>query len=136
METTSSSTKSVKIIRWIARIVGTALAAIFLTLVIGEIITKGGLRISDPGNRIMMFFFLLAQAGLLLAWRWEGLGGFLAAGCIVVTLLLRTFWVEGANGRDPTTAFFIWLIPALLFIYCWWRSREKTPAKAVQIGEA
>lgn len=136
MQKTSSSSITVKILRWVARILGTTLAVLFLTLVIGEIIEKGELSIPDPGNRVMMAFFLLAQAGLLIAWRWEGFGGFLAAASIIITILLRLFWVQGAEGRDPIVAFLIWLIPAFLFIYCWWRTSKKPSVETSQPREA
>jgi hypothetical protein len=68
----------------------------------------------------------LAQLGILLAWRWEGIGGFLAVFGIFAFDLLNIFWVQSQKMVASIIGFSIWLIPAFLFIYCWWKTREES----------
>jgi len=122
MKTTSSLIRKVHYLRWVARILGTFLVVLFLFFFIPDIIEKGGLQISDSGRWVMTIFFLLGQVGILIAWRWEGIGGFLAASSIVLAILLNLFWVHAGQSH---IAFLIWLLPAFLFLYCWWRTRRQ-----------
>jgi len=126
MKTTSSLTRKVNYLRWVARIIGTFLVAFFLLFFISDIINKGGLHIPDLGLWLMTIFFLLGQVGILIAWRWEGIGGFLAVFSIIVAILLNLFWVQVEASRSTIAiAFSFWLIPAFLFIYCWWSTRKQ-----------
>ena len=88
MNTSSSSTKTVSISRWVARIFGTILVLIVLSLFIPVFIQKGGnINVNHPGQYFMMISFGLAQFGILIAWRREGLGGGLTVFGIIVVLV-------------------------------------------------
>lgn len=123
MKTTSSLLRKVHWLRWVARILGTFLVVFFLFFFIPDIIKKGGLHISDFGHGVITILFLLGQVGILIAWRWEGIGGFLAASSIALAFLLNLFWVHA--GQSDINITFIWLIPAFLFLYCWWKTRRQ-----------
>jgi len=120
----SASTRSVIIIRWLARIIGTLSVAVVLFLMVAESVEKG--RIAIDSDRIpMTAFMFLAFIGLLIAWKWEGLGGVAALGGLIAFNILApaseggTFVVTGLYG-----------LPALLFIFCWWKTRKQLNPKA------
>jgi len=66
---------------------------------------------------IEMCFYGLALAGLLLAWRWEGIGGWLAiaglTGHAIAFSLFRQVWMV------QLTPLILYGVPAVLFIICW-----------------
>ncbi len=122
MKTTFLLTRKVHYFRWVARILGTLLVVIFLFFFIPDIIKKGGLQVSDAGHWVMLIFFLLGQVGLLIAWRWEGIGGMLAAIGIVLSFLINFLWVHEGQNQGFVL---IWLLPAFLFLYCWWQTGKQ-----------
>jgi hypothetical protein len=126
MKTKSSSTTTVKILRWTARIIGTLMALIMISLRVGEAIEKGGLQVSGAGHWTMFIFGMLAQLGIFLAWKWEGLGGILTASAMFIAILIDIFWVQGEKVTNTIIAFSFWFIPAFLFIYCWWRTNKQS----------
>ena len=126
METTSSLPKSVLVLRWVARILGTILVLFILSQFIGAFIRKGYINVAHPGHYVLLAFFGLAQVGILLAWRWEGIGGFLAVFGIIAFDLLNIFWVQSPRMVSSIVASLFWLIPAFFFIYCWWKTRGKS----------
>jgi len=107
----------------VARISGTLLVAFLLLMTIPSYISKGVPHNTTTSRIVMGIFFDLGNVGIILAWRWEGFGGFLAALSVIVAMLLSIFWVQG---KASYIAFSFWLIPALLFIYCWWRTRRQS----------
>jgi len=126
MKTESSPTKTVKILRWTARIIGTLMALIMISLYVGETIEKGGLQVSGTDHWTMFIFFMLGQLGIFLAWKWEGFGGILTALAMFIAILIDIFWVQGEMVTNTVIAFSFWFIPAFLFIYCWWRTRKQS----------
>ena len=122
MKTKSSSTKTVKILRWIARILGTFIVVLALSFFIAEVIESGEMPNPDFGHGLVTFLFIIALIGFLIAWRWEGFGGILSAISIVLMTIVNVIWVHAA--KDPGSEI-IFVIPALLFIYCWWRTRKQ-----------
>lgn len=66
---------------------------------------------------IEMGFYGLALVGLLLAWRWEGIGGWLAiAGLIghaIAFSLFRQVWMV------QLAPLILYGVPAVLYIICW-----------------
>jgi len=126
VETTSSLTKIVFVLRWVARIFGTILVLFILSQFLGAIIRTGHINVIHYGHYVMMVFFGLAQIGILIAWRWEGIGGFLGVFGVIATILLNSLWVDGPRMAQSNIAFLLWLIPSLLFIYCWWKTRGES----------
>jgi len=126
METKSSLSKSVLVLRWVARIFGTIVVLFTLSLFIGEFIRKGYINVGHPGHYVMFAFLGLAQVGILMAWRWEGIGGFLAVFGVIASILLNIFWVQGPRMVGSIIGSLFWLIPSFLFIYCWWKTRGES----------
>jgi hypothetical protein len=126
METTSSLPKSVLVLRWVARIFGTIVVLFILSLFIGEFLRKGYINVAHPGHYVLLAFWGLASVGILMAWRWEGIGGFLAAFGIIAFNLLNIFWVQSPRMVGSIVASLFWLIPAFIFIYCWRKTRGES----------
>jgi hypothetical protein len=122
----SASTRSVTIIRWLARIIGTLSVAVVLFLFVAESVEKR--RIDIESDRIpMTAFMFLAFIGLIMAWKWEGFGGAMALGGLIAFNILAPaspakggiFVITGLYG-----------LPALLFVFCWWQTRKQIHPKA------
>ncbi len=104
MNTKSLST----IFHWIARVIGTVLVGLTLILAIGE----GMPNLFTQPFIIQIGFLALALvlSGILLAWRWEFLGGIISLVGWILFIL-----VERVSFRH--SAFFILLVvPSLLFL--------------------
>jgi len=116
MSTAQSVTWRAAVIgRWTARIVGTLMALFFLAFFVGE----GFPNIFRlPWRESLSVLAMSAVVvGLLLAWKWEGLGGAVALAAIVLMHLI------GIRGIRTV----LLLLPAatgLLHVACWWRLRS------------
>ena len=119
----SSLPKNVIILRWAARIIGTILALFIISQFVGALIRKGYINVEHPGHYVLFFFFGLAQIGILIAWRWERIGGLLIAFGIIVFDLLNIFWVQAPKMAGTIIASVFWLIISFIFIYCWWKTK-------------
>ena len=108
--------------RWVARILGTLIVVVSLSFFIAYVIKQGEMPNPDFGHGLVTFLFIVGLIGFLIAWRWEGLGGILSAISIALMATLNVIWVHAA--KNPGSEI-IFLIPALLFIYCWWRTRKQ-----------
>ena len=130
MATLSVEWRDAVIGRWTARIAGTLMALFFLAFSVGEGFPP---IFRLPWRESLSVLALTAvAAGLLLAWKWEGLGGAVAlAGIVVSTLLI------GMRGIRTS----LLLLPAaigLLHVVCWWRLRSafvdwEVPRKVVAV---
>ena len=78
--------------RWGARTLGTLAAGVFFLFLFGEG-TLNPFALTMP-DFVVIFLRLTACLGLLLAWRWEALGGGIAVVCIPIATILRP-WVFG-----------------------------------------
>ena len=116
----SVSTRSLIILRWLARIIGTIAIALFLLFFVADCVKKG--RIAIESDRILMTaFMLLAFIGLGIAWKREGIGGATALGGLIgFTLFAPASLSEGA----VLVIAGLYGLPALLFLYCWFRTRN------------
>ncbi len=84
-------------IHWSARLIGTLVAAVFLMFLFGEGLGPRGVYTLNPlvlsaSDFVVLSLRFLACVGLLLAWRWEALGGGIAIVCIVLATMLRP-WI-------------------------------------------
>ena len=83
-----------------------------------------------PIENLPPLFIFLSALGLLIAWRWEGVGGAIAIFFQLATLLvLLIHWpiTEGFS-RYLLAPYGVWLIifiPGLLFLWCWWKRRAQ-----------
>jgi hypothetical protein len=124
--TASGSTRSVTIIRWVARIIGILLMALFLFFFVADCLQKG--RIAIESDRILMIvFLLLAFIGLSIAWKWEGIGAASAVAGLIGFNIFAPATVARA-GIFAVTA--LYGLPALLFLFCWFRTRKPIHPKA------
>ena len=104
-----------KILRWIARIWGSAVAAFVLFFLLADVFS-GGTANGLSTKEIFTFicFPLSPVIGFILAWKWEFWGGMIGLLGMVVLVILRpdlitSYWLIG-----------LVLIPALIFIWLGW----------------
>lgn len=121
----SEDSKSVCILRWIARILASVMAALILLICVGETLGEG---LQSPFHMtfweiFMMFAAFALWLGLLLGWKWELLGGLLTL-CAVMVFYALNFLITGLFPGGPF--FLIFAFPSLLFIYCGWQNRKST----------
>lgn len=117
MSTAQSVTWRAAVIgRWTARIVGTLIALFFLAFFVGEGFPN---VFRLPWRESLSVLAMSAMVvGLLLAWKWEGLGGGVALAAMVGSMFLIGFRGVAAG---------LLLVPAvigLLHVVCWWRLRS------------
>lgn len=111
--------RSVVVLRWLARFGSVASAALLLLFLFGEEMDPGQLTAADI--LALLFFPFGVVAGMLLAWRWETLGGAIT----VLSLLAFYKVIYAASGRFPGGIWFmLFALPGLLFLYCGLRSRR------------
>ncbi|MBC8416020.1 MAG: hypothetical protein ISS80_02610 [Candidatus Cloacimonetes bacterium] len=113
----------VTIIRWIARI-WSILSLAFLLLFFGaSIISSIGTATFAFKDVLQFVFFPIGLTiGLILAWKWEGLGGIIAIGSIIgfhLQMLIK-------HGK-PDFVLFIELLtaPGILFVLYWILSQKR-----------
>ena len=123
---TSVSTRSTSIIRWVARIIGTLSVAVFLFFFVADCVEKG--RILIESDRLLMIVFMfLTFVGLIVAWKWEGIGGTMALIGLIAFNILSPASVTRAALYFMTG---LYGLPALLFVLCWWQTRKQHNPKA------
>lgn len=102
------------VIRWIARIWSIASLAFIAAFAIGE---GGASSFPTAIEAIGLLLFPIGvAAGMVLAWRWEGIGG------AITTLSLVAFylWLTIVGGRLPRGPYFLLVAaPGFLFLFCW-----------------
>ena len=118
MKSARSSSKSIKILRWIARIWGLLYLLFFLLFFIGESITSS--QDTNPmtlrGGLGLAFVFVYF-AGLILAWKWEGTGALIA-------ITFTAAWAVVIQEYSLLTLFMA--APGILFIVCWYWGKKTT----------
>ena len=108
-------------------------ALVFLALLTAILYLRvfvAGLWISQTSGRtqagvILLAFLLAATLGLLMTFRWEGLGGLLAvAGGLGLGILVN---LTTSEPNKVLTAFFYsspFIISGALSVACWWQARR------------
>jgi hypothetical protein len=120
---------SLRVLRWSARVLSLLAVGVLLSFAFGM-----QLNLSQFAARelaLFVFFPLGVCLGLVLAWRWEGLGGGIAVASLAAFYLLHRLL---SSGYPRGVAFAVLASPGLLFLLCWsWtRSTAKQPAPAAQ----
>jgi len=117
------NTKTRKILRWIARIWAALMAAMILFIFIGNAAADGIGPIFHLTFRetLMMVAFLIVFAGLILAWKWERLGGWMIIGGMAAFYILD-FAFSGDFPRGPF--FLIIALPGILFLISYYASNK------------
>lgn len=108
------------ILRWIARIWGLLGVAFLLLFIFGEGLNPARLTLREGIEAL--FFPLGVGAGLVLAWRREGLGGAITVGSLVIFYLLHALLGHGLP-RGPWFALIA--TPGLMFLICRWLMRNR-----------
>jgi hypothetical protein len=108
-----TSVSSPSIIRWVARIWSLASIAFVLAFLIGEGLSDGS-RGPNVAEAVGLALFPLGVGvGLVIAWRWEILGGALAIGCLIAFYL----WLLIIDGKLPRGPYFLLVAaPGILFM--------------------
>src|SRR5512138_475104 len=105
----AKNSQLMNIIRWTARITGTLLVVLALIIGVGEYIE--GLHKTGPGlntyNIITFIVWGIGLAGLLLAWRKEGMGGLISIVSFIV------FNILAAVNPTPGSR---WMFVLLIFL--------------------
>jgi hypothetical protein len=130
--------RATKWIRWIARIWGTLIIAIALVVLIGYAwswVTGGeadphAVEDYPPIENLPPLFALLSALGLVVAWRWEGLGGAITVAFSLAALpVLLIHWpIAHDFPRYLMAPYGTWMmiaVPGILYLMCWWRSRSR-----------
>jgi hypothetical protein len=100
-------------LRWAARLLATAVVALAVLFLVG----MGGFNPMQMNlqEAVLMVLFWTAILGLLVGWRWEGVGGALTVGSLFLFYLVE--WLS--KGRFPGGwAFGVIALPGLLFLCC------------------
>jgi len=107
-------------VRWIARVLSVLLLGLMIALAIGEAKPE---HLREMALGYALFTILV---GLVLAWKWEGLGSLLILGGFAVFALVN--WsIRTLQPYPLHNPFFGFLITGLLFSFCWWKTRKNAP---------
>ena len=124
-----NGSKTLQVVRWIARVSSGFTAALILLFFIGEGLIERFEPLLHMSVRetLMMVAFVALWLGLLLGWKWELYGGLLTA-CGIVAFYLVAYLFSGTLPRVPFPLIFA--SPSLLFLYCGLQTRIKPEAKS------
>jgi hypothetical protein len=112
-------------LRWFARFWGLVLAGLVLALAVGEGFNPARLRSKEL---LLAVPFFIAWMGLLLGWRWEGVGGLLVLTGIVGFCLVHFMLVR----RFPGWAFPVIAVPGALYLVSWY-FRRRAATGSIQV---
>jgi hypothetical protein len=124
MNELKNKNRIVIVIRWVARILGGVGVALMMLFVIAHLFSPEGYGSPAFGEAVGLFFFPFGVClGLIIAWKWEGLGGLVAVGSIIgfhLTML-------AVGGSLDINAFIDgFAVPGLLFLIAWFLSRASS----------
>ncbi|MEA3374581.1 MAG: hypothetical protein U9R72_00020 [Chloroflexota bacterium] len=127
--------------RWIARIWGGLVFLFALLVLVGYAyswVTTGTVdphaaEAYPPIENLPPLLMFVAALGSGIAWRWEGLGGAITVVSQLAALpVLLIHWpLTDDFPRYLVAPHGLWMIvtiPGILFLVCWWRSRELRPS--------
>jgi len=115
--------------RWIARIWGMLAFLAVVLVALGPDGQAAGQSVPLI-EWLLLSLYPLAALGLILAWRWELLGGTLAVACMLLEIvgfrLVKGGYPDLFGYAVPLVLF---ALPGILFVICWVLSR-RSPAPA------
>jgi hypothetical protein len=97
-------------VRWAARVLAALLVGLVLVVLVGEGFNPLRLKGLEP---IQMVLFWAACIGMLIAWRWQVIGGALSLGGMILFFAVELA-VTGGLPRAPFL--YLMLLPGLLFL--------------------
>ena len=133
---TGRPNKTMRWIRWVARIWSVPIILYTLIMLIGygwSWVTTG---VADPYavedvsffEMLPLIFMIIGVVGLGIAWRWEGSGGLITIISGLITVLLLT--IQGSLSGDfarlmiPSLMSLVVAIPGVLFLVCYYKAKE------------
>ncbi len=136
---TSASDSGDRVTKWmrrIARIWSSPIIVYSLIMLIGYAWNWATIGKADPYavegyplvEALPPILVFLSVLGLVIAWRWEGLGGAITLVFLLATLILlliqRPITQDFYRFAIPCLMLVVVAIPGILFLLCWWRSRR------------
>ena len=107
--------------RWLARLGSLISVVVLLLFLFGEGITFSELTFAEWVG--LLFFPVGVTVGMLMAWRWETLGGSVT----ILSLLCFYTVMYSEIGRFPEGIWFaLFSLPGLIFLICGLRSSDST----------
>ena len=113
----NSQESTINFIRWIARAISIALFLVWGAFFIEHLSWFFGSGERPPATVwLLQAVHLLLLAGLILALKWE------LAGSVLIIVSALIFFSQAAGERF-LPFFAITIVPAFLFLVCWWKTR-------------
>lgn len=114
-------TNAVVVMRWFARVWGLAIVALVVLFAAMYAVSPDAPP-PTPSDWVGLALFPVGVCvGLVLAWRWEGLGGAITIGSYVAFYL----WMYLSGGGFPSGPYFsLAAVPGALFLMCRFLSRR------------
>jgi hypothetical protein len=122
---TPETARFVAIIRRIARFLGTAFAVLILAATLQ---CWKEFKNPEPALVSALGLLFITQAGSLIAWWREGLGSGLALAGFVGLAVLGL--IRGVIDLRIVAIAIILMLPSLLFLFTWWKTRRGRSPKA------
>ena len=109
-------------VRWTARILSILSIGILLLFLIGEGDFSEPIRLTTEELIGLLFFPLGVVVGMVVAWRWEGIGAAIGIGSLLAFYLFHF----AMRQKFPSGPFFlIFALPGFLFGLSWLLSRNR-----------
>ena len=117
--------KSSRVIRWVARILGTILAVYLVLTTIANLIMD--FKAWDFIPYVYFAFFIVFAIGVIIAWFKEKIGGIILVASAVAVIIFSIIF-----GLNPASEVLMligsvglpFLIIGILFLVSWWKSRK------------
>lgn len=111
----NTNNKTVTIFRWIVRIISIIIVLFLILMFVGSLFNPKQSNTPSTHELISFIFFPIGLCvGLLIAWKWELIGGIIA----IVSMIIFSLIIQSTLG------WIIFAIPGVLFIICWYLSRN------------
>ncbi|MDX2029293.1 MAG: hypothetical protein SF339_01390 [Blastocatellia bacterium] len=119
-----SQDSTIHFVRWIARAFSIVLFLVWGAFFVEHLSWFFGSGERPPANVwLLQAVHLLLLVGLLLALKWE------VAGSVLIILSALVFFSQAAGERF-LLMYTVTIVPAVLFLVCWWRTRGASPTQS------
>jgi len=116
---TAKASGLARVLRWSARILSVISIGLVILFVFGEGLNLFRLTLRELV--LFLFFPLGVCLGMIVAWRWEGLGGGITVGSLAAFYLVHRLFSPGFPRGFGLIAM---ALPGFLFLLCWlWVNR-------------
>jgi hypothetical protein len=96
-------------VRWLTRLLTVLVVGLVLMIFLGEGFNPLNLKDVEV---VQMIFFWTACIGMVLAWRWQVIGGAISLGAMILFITVEFV----VTGRLPGGFFYLMLLPGILFM--------------------